>query len=78
MAVADELEVPHPYHPVGLSLSGGIFTANDWDVLTLILAFTGGWASVFVLTLIIIKKVNPDLKGSDRALVLWFVLSKSD
>jgi hypothetical protein len=48
--------------------------ANDWDVFTLILAFGGGWALIAGVTLMVVKKANPRLKGTDQALVLWFVL----
>lgn len=76
MTIADKLEVVHPYYPIGIALSGGTFTANDWDVLTLILAFAGGWAFIFGVTLVVSKRINPNLKGWDQALVLWFVLCK--
>jgi cholestenol delta-isomerase len=65
----------HPYFPPGIRLSGDKFVANDWDVLTLIAAFGGGWALIAGVTLMVVKKVNPRLKGTDQALVLWFVLS---
>ena len=64
----------HPYYPPGIRLSGEKFVANDWDVVTLILAFAGGWALIAAVTLMAVKKANPNLKGSDQALVLWFVL----
>jgi hypothetical protein len=64
----------HPYYPPGIHLSGEKFVANDWDVVTLILAFAGGWALIAGVTLMIVKKVNPNLRASDQALVLWFVL----
>ena len=51
--------------------------ANDWDVVTLILAFAAGWALIAAVTLMIVRRVNPSLKGVDQALVLWFVLCKS-
>jgi cholestenol delta-isomerase len=76
MAIVDKLEVIHPYYPIGISLSGGTFTPNDWDVLALILAFAGGWVLIFGVTLVVVKRVNPNLKSWDQALVLWFVLSK--
>ena len=81
MTVAKEFELlgakpAHPYYPEGIALSGGVFNANHWDVLTLILVFASGWAAILATTLAIVKKVNPGLKSTDRLLVLWFVLSK--
>ena len=66
----------HPYYPVGIALSGGTYAANDWHVTQLILAFAAGWATIFVVTLVVVNRVNPNLKSWDRTLVLWFVLCK--
>jgi hypothetical protein len=67
-------QILHPYYPPGLRLSGDKFTPNDWDVLTLVSAFIGGWALIAAMTLVIVRRVNPLLRGIDQALVLWFVL----
>ena len=74
--MAEPIAAPHPYYPPGIRLSGETFVANNWDVVTLILAFAGGWALIAGATLGVVRKVNPRLKGSDQALVLWFVLCK--
>jgi cholestenol delta-isomerase len=66
--------VTHPYYPPGVLLSGGVFVANDWDVVKLISAFIGGWAVIAAVTLGVVRTVNPKLKSTDQALVLWFVL----
>lgn len=66
----------HPYFPPGTRLSGDEFRVNDWDALTLILAFGVGWAVIAGVTLGVVRKANPSLKGVDQALVLWFVLCK--
>jgi cholestenol Delta-isomerase len=76
MSTAQPIAALHPYYPPGIRLSGERFVANDWDVVTLILAFAGGWALIAAATLGVVRKVNPGLKGSDQALVLWFVLCK--
>ena len=76
MSTAEPIAASHPYYPLGIRLSGEKFVANDWDVVTLILAFAGGWALIASATLGVVRKINPRLKGSDQALVLWFVLCK--
>lgn len=67
----------HPYYPVGISLSGDVFIPNDWDVARLILTFAAGWAAIFAVTLVLVRKIAPNLKTLDQAVVLWFVLSRS-
>jgi len=66
----------HPYYPLGAQLSGGVFTPNTWDVLSLILSFLAALAVLLVVTLAVVTKVNPNLKLSDQLLALWFVMSK--
>lgn len=66
--------VTHPYFPASVKLSGDIFVENDWDVPTLIAVFGAGWAAIMAVTLAVVRKVNPKLKGADQGLVLWFVL----
>lgn len=74
--IINEVKNLHPYFPIGIAFSGDVYTANDWDVLTLILVFAGGWAGIFFMTLVGVRMVNPHLKGANQLLVLWFVLSK--
>ena len=76
MSTAEAIAASHPFYPPGIRLSGDRFVANDWDVVTLILAFAGGWALIASVTLGVVRKVNPRLRGTDQALVLWFVLCK--
>jgi cholestenol delta-isomerase len=76
MAAADVIAPRHPYYPEGILLSGNDYIANDWNVASLILAFAAGWTLILAVTLLIVRKVNPNLKGSDQGLVLWFVLSE--
>lgn len=66
----------HPYFPQTVVLSGGTYVPNNWDVFTLIAVFGAGWAAIMFVTLLVVRKVNPGLGKSDRALVLWFVLCK--
>jgi len=77
MTAPEAIEQLHPYFPVGLALSGDIFIENDWSVPILIAVFAAGWGLILGATLAVVKRVNPNLKGWDQLLVLWFVLSKS-
>ena len=63
---------PHPFYPPELNLAG--YLANDWNVPTLIAVFAACWVIVLGVTDFIAGKLNPSLRGWDRALVLWFVL----
>ncbi|KAG9247781.1 EBP domain-containing protein [Calycina marina] len=69
--------IGHPYLPKGAILSGGTFTANSWDVLSLIFAFGAGCTMLLGATLATARKANPRLEQSDQLLVLWFVLTGS-
>ena len=67
-------EVLHPYYPIGILLSGGVFVENDWHFRTLVLTLAGACAVILALALGIAHVVNPGLKNSDRLLVSWFVM----
>jgi len=72
----DHAVVPvHPFYPQNLLLSN--FIANDWDFVSLLAAFAAGTTLILGVTLAIVRKIRPGLKGSDQALVLWFVLTGS-
>ncbi len=75
--MADPKIATHPYFPLGIALSGDVFVSNDWDVTTLVLVFMAGWAMILGATLLVVGKANPNLKLTDRGLVLWFVLCES-
>jgi len=76
MAAEDIIVSVHPYFPENIILSGNNFVKNDWDVVTLILVFAGGWALILGMTLSAMRRLNRSLKVLDQALVLWFVLSE--
>lgn len=65
----------HPYYPQDISLSGGVFTRNTLDAVGLVLAFAAGCTVILGSTVLIVGRVNPGLKLTDKALILWFVLS---
>ena len=62
----------HPYYPPELEIVS--YLANEWPVPTLLGAFTGVCATILFATLSIVNKVHPNLKGSDKAAIWWFVL----
>ena len=66
---------PHPFYPLELQLVG--YLPNDWDIPTLVATFFAGWAVVLGVTDVVAGRLNPDLRGWNRALVLWFVLCVS-
>ena len=72
--IANSMPSTHPFYPPELKVAG--YVANDWDVPTLLVVFALCWVVVLGTTSVVVGKVNPDLRGWDRALVLWFVLSK--
>ena len=73
--LTDSVPLPaHPFYPTELHLAG--YVANDWDAPTLIAVFVACGAVVIGVAELVVGRVNPNLKGWDRALVLWFVLSK--
>ncbi|KAH6673728.1 EBP domain-containing protein [Halenospora varia] len=64
----------HPYFPEGIPLSGEKYVANDLGAVSLVLAFAVGCFLILGTSLVIACWVNPNLKTSDRALILWFTL----
>ena len=62
----------HPYFPLELEIAS--YIANEWSVLTLLGAFAGVCATILFATLAIVNKVHTNLKGTDKAAILWFVL----
>jgi cholestenol Delta-isomerase len=77
MAAADSIPPLHSYYPEGILLSGTNFVPNDLDTVGLVAAFAAGCAVILGSTLLLVKRVNPSLKFTDKALILWFVLSES-
>jgi len=77
MAAVDSVPSLHPYFPEGLLLSGTTFIPNELNAVGLVLAFAAGCIVVLGSTLVIVTRVNPRLKFTDKALILWFVLCES-
>jgi len=51
------------------------YLANKWDVPTLLSVFLGGWVVILGATLAVTSRISPHMKGSDKAILLWFVLT---
>lgn len=66
---------PHPFYPIEAKVAG--YLANQWSVPVLLVVFFGGFAVILGTTLAIVTRVHPGLPKSDKAIILWFVLSKS-
>lgn len=62
----------HPYYPLELEIVS--YLANEWSVPTLLGVFAGVCATILFATLAIVNKVHPNLRGSDKAAIWWFVL----
>jgi hypothetical protein len=72
-----EMELPlHPYFPLGIALSGSDFVPNTFGTLALVGVFGIGCFLILGSALLIAIRANPDLKSSDRLLVIWFVLCR--
>ena len=67
------MEPSHPYYPLGVEIVG--YVANDHSVPVLLAIFAAGCATIFAVTLAVVRRVQPSLRASDQITVLWFVLS---
>lgn len=64
----------HPFYPVEAQIVG--YLANEASVLQLLGTFAGGCVVVLGTTLALIKGHNPTLSTSEKAAILWNVLSR--
>ncbi|KAF2396469.1 EBDP4, emopamil-binding protein [Trichodelitschia bisporula] len=65
--------VPHPYYPPSTLLPN--YVPNSWHFLTLLGTFAAGCTAVLGVAGLGARSLRPDLRGSELATVLWFVLS---
>ncbi|KAL3428405.1 emopamil binding protein [Phlyctema vagabunda] len=65
--------IVHPYYPQSLRFQQ--YAANEWSVSQLIGAFAAGWIVILGIASAITRRQNPNLRGSEQVLVLWFVLT---
>ncbi|MCJ1344278.1 hypothetical protein MMC31_002481 [Peltigera leucophlebia] len=64
---------PHPFYPLEANIVG--YLANEFSVLQLLGLFAAGCALILGFTLVLIRAHNPRLPSSEKATILWFVLS---
>lgn len=62
----------HPYYPIDLEIAG--YLANEWDTLTLVSIFATGCTAIFLVTYLLVMKVQPKISSSDLWTIMWFVL----
>jgi cholestenol Delta-isomerase len=65
----------HPYYPLEVEIAS--YLANEWSVPVLIGAFAGACVTVLLLTLLVVNRVHPNLRVSEKAKIWWFILCKS-
>jgi cholestenol Delta-isomerase len=65
---------PHPFYPLEVEIVG--YLANQWSVPTLLGIFLGGWLVILGLTWASVSWFSPRLRGTDKLIILWFILSK--
>ncbi|KAK4997849.1 hypothetical protein LTR66_002809 [Elasticomyces elasticus] len=63
----------HPYYPLGVEIVD--YAANEWSVPVLLGVFFGGLAVLFYATYLVVKRVHPQMRGSEMVTIMWFVLS---
>jgi len=64
---------PHPFYPLEANIVG--YLANEISVLQLLGLFAAGCAVILGFTLVLVRAHNPMLPSSEKATILWFVLS---
>lgn len=62
----------HPYYPLEVEIAS--YLANEWSMVTLLTIFSTLCASILAITLVVVKKVHPNLHDADKAAIWWFVL----
>jgi cholestenol Delta-isomerase len=62
----------HPYYPLEVEIAS--YLANEWSVPVLLGTFAGVCSAVLIATLLIVNKVHPNLKGTEKAAIWWLVL----
>ncbi|KAI9810091.1 MAG: hypothetical protein M1827_006702 [Pycnora praestabilis] len=75
-AVRNATKVPyplHPFYPQEAKIVG--YLANEWSVAVLLGTFALGIAVIIGLVSIAMKRLHPHLQRSEKAAILWFVIS---
>lgn len=73
--MASAMNVPiHPYYPIDLEIVG--YLANEWDTLTLVSLFAAGCTAIFLVTYLVVMRVQPKIPSGDLWTIMWFVLCR--
>lgn len=64
----------HPYYPIQVEIAS--YLANEYSVTVLLSLFTAICVSIILTTTFIVKKVHPNLPGTEKAAIWWFVICK--
>jgi cholestenol delta-isomerase len=72
-ATAPVMITNHPYYPLEVEIAS--YLANEWSMEILLTIFTALCAIIFTGTKIVVEKVHPHLKATEKAAIWWFVLS---
>ena len=62
----------HPYYPVDVEIP--LYMPNASSVVVLLASFSSIIGITLLLTLVISKRINPDVSISEQALICWFGL----
>lgn len=65
----------HPFYPLGVEVVN--YLANEKDVIQLLAMFASICAVILGITWLGASKISPQLKKTDKLIVLWFTLCKS-
>jgi hypothetical protein len=68
------LVIDHPYYPIQVEIAGLI--ANEYSVTVLLGLFTAICASIVFGTTYVVNWKHPNLPGSEKAAIWWFVICK--
>ncbi|KAH6681763.1 EBDP2, emopamil-binding protein [Halenospora varia] len=63
----------HLYYPPDVQIAS--YLANEWSMQILLTAFSALCAMILLGTLTIVNRVHPNLPGTEKAAIWWFVLS---
>lgn len=73
--LTNKMITDHPYYPLEVEIAS--YLANEWSMPVLLATFSTLCATILIVTLLVVKKIHPNLHGADKAAIWWFVLCKS-
>jgi cholestenol delta-isomerase len=70
--LTNPLITDHPYYPIEVEIAS--YLANEWSVPVLLAAFGGVCATVLLIAQIVVDKLHPNLRTSEKITIWWFIL----